>query len=91
MYFGGISAPAQDLCAKHCDVFLMWPETEERIAETMRGMSEKAAAHGRKLEFGFRSHVIVRETEAEARRGRDRLISKLDPAKGAGHQGAQHG
>jgi alkanesulfonate monooxygenase len=83
MYFGGISPAAQDLCAKHCDVFLMWPETEDRIAETMRVMSEKAAAHGRKIDFGFRSHVIVRETETEARAAADRLISRLDAAKGA--------
>ena len=39
MYCGGISPAAQELCAKHCDVFLMWPETEDRIAETMRVMS----------------------------------------------------
>ena len=83
MYFGGISPAAQELCAKHCDVFLMWPETEDRIAETMRVMSEKAAAHGRKIDFGFRTHVIVRETEVEARAAADRLISKLDVAKGA--------
>jgi alkanesulfonate monooxygenase len=83
MYFGGISPAAQDLCAKHCDVFLMWPETEDRIAETMRVMSEKAAGYGRKIDFGFRSHVIVRETEAEARAAADRLISRLDAAKGA--------
>ncbi len=83
MYFGGISPAAQDLCAKHCDVFLMWPETEDRIAETMCVMSEKAAGYGRKIDFGFRSHVIVRETEAEARAAADRLISKLDAAKGA--------
>ncbi|HQW28207.1 MAG TPA: LLM class flavin-dependent oxidoreductase, partial [Verrucomicrobiales bacterium] len=82
MYFGGISPAAQDLCAKHCDVFLMWPETEDRIAETMRGMSEKAAAYGRTIDFGFRSHVIVRETEAEARAAADRLISKLDLTRG---------
>jgi alkanesulfonate monooxygenase len=83
LYFGGISPAAQDLCARHCDVFLMWPETEERIAETMRGMSEKAAGYGRKIDFGFRGHVIVRETEPEARAAADRLISKLDAAKGA--------
>ncbi|MES2597829.1 MAG: LLM class flavin-dependent oxidoreductase [Verrucomicrobiota bacterium] len=83
MYFGGISPLAQDLCAKHCDVFLMWPETEDRIAETMRVMSEKAAAYGRTIDFGFRAHVIVRETEAEARAAADRLISKLDAEKGA--------
>ncbi|MEZ5385954.1 MAG: LLM class flavin-dependent oxidoreductase [Prosthecobacter sp.] len=83
LYFGGISPAAQDLCAKHCDVFLMWPETEDRIAETMKGMSEKAAAYGREIDFGFRGHVIVRETEAEARAAADRLISKLDASKGA--------
>ncbi|GEP45435.1 LLM class flavin-dependent oxidoreductase [Brevifollis gellanilyticus] len=83
MYFGGISPLAQDLCAKHCDVFLMWPETEDRIAETMRSMSEKAAAYGRTIDFGFRAHVIVRETEAEARAAADKLISKLDAEKGA--------
>jgi len=83
MYFGGISPAAQDLCAKHCDVFLMWPETEDRIEATMKGMAEKAAAYGRQIDFGFRAHVIVRETEAEARAAADRLISKLDRAKGA--------
>lgn len=82
MYFGGISPAAQDLCAKHCDVFLMWPETEEQIVATMRGMSEKAAAYGRTIDFGFRTHVIVRETEAEARAAAKRLISRLDLAKG---------
>ena len=83
LYFGGISPLAQDLCAKHCDVFLMWPETEDRIAETMRVMSERAAAYGRTIDFGFRAHVIVRETEDEARAAADRLISKLTAEKGA--------
>lgn len=82
LYFGGISPPAQELCAKHCDVFLMWPETEERLAETMQGMSALAARHGRVIDFGLRIHIIVRETEAEARAAARRLISRLDPAKG---------
>jgi alkanesulfonate monooxygenase len=82
LYFGGISPAAQELCAQHCDVFLMWPETEERLAETMAGMAAKAAAYGRTIDFGLRVHVIVRETEAEARVAADRLISKLDLSKG---------
>lgn len=82
LYFGGISPAAQDLCAKHCDVFLMWPETEERLAATMQGMAEKAEAYDRKIDFGLRIHVIVRETEAEARAAADRLISKLDAGVG---------
>jgi alkanesulfonate monooxygenase len=82
MYFGGISPPAQDLCAKYCDVFLMWPETESRMAETMRTMSDQASNYGRRIDFGFRTHVIVRETEGEARAAADPLISKLDKSQG---------
>jgi alkanesulfonate monooxygenase len=83
LYFGGISPDAVQLCAEHCDVFLMWPETEERLSETMHLVSNKAAALGRTLDFGLRIHVVVRETEAEARAAAERLISRLDVAKGA--------
>jgi alkanesulfonate monooxygenase len=82
LYFGGISPLAQELCAKHCDVFLMWPETEERLSATMHGMSALAAKHGRVIDYGLRIHVIVRETEAEARAAAKRLISRLDLEKG---------
>jgi alkanesulfonate monooxygenase len=83
LYFGGISPLAQELCAKHCDVFLMWPETEDRLAATMETMSALAAKHGRTIDYGLRIHMIVRETEAEARAAANKLISKLDLAKGA--------
>ena len=78
LYFGGISEPARDLCAECCDVFLMWPETEDRLADTMRDMSQRAAGYDRTLDFGLRIHMIVRETEAEARAAARRLVSKLD-------------
>jgi alkanesulfonate monooxygenase len=83
LYFGGISPQALQLCAEHCDVYLMWPETEDRLAETMRTVAGQAAALGRTLDFGLRIHVIVRETESEARAAADRLLSRLDAAKGA--------
>lgn len=82
LYFGGISPGAKALCAEHCDVFLMWPETEDRLAATMSEMSTLAAGFGRKIDFGLRIHMIVRETEEEARAAADRLISKLDADKG---------
>jgi len=83
LYFGGISELAKDLCAKHCDVFLMWPETEERLAATMAELSQRAAAYGRSIDFGLRIHMIVRETEEEARAHAERMMSKLDAAHGA--------
>lgn len=83
LYFGGLSPDARDLCAEHCDVFLMWPETEDRLMDTMQDMSARAKAYGRTIDFGLRIHVIVRETEKEARDYADRLVSKLDDIKGA--------
>jgi alkanesulfonate monooxygenase len=34
------------------------------------------------LRFGYRVHVVVRDTEAEARAAADRLVSRLDAATG---------
>ncbi len=82
MYFGGYSPAGVDLCAEHCDVYLMWPETEERLGELMTNMSQKAAEYNRKVDFGLRIHMIVRETEEEARAWARRLMSKLDDDKG---------
>jgi alkanesulfonate monooxygenase len=78
LYFGGYSPDAIDLCAEHCDVYLMWPEIEENLEKLMINMSEKAATFNRKVDFGLRVHVVVRETEEEARDYADSIISKLD-------------
>jgi alkanesulfonate monooxygenase len=78
LYFGGYSPSAVDLCAEHCDVYLMWPETEGNLRTLMENMSEKAAKYDRKVDFGLRVHVVVRETEEEAREYADSIISKLD-------------
>ncbi len=82
LYFGGYSPAAVDLCAEHCDVYLMWPETEERLLELMKNMSEKAAQYNRKVDFGLRVHVIVRETEEEAKAAASRLMYYVDDVKG---------
>ena len=82
LYFGGISPAAKDLCAEHCDVFLMWPETEERLQKTMTDLSNRAATYNRKIDFGLRIHMIVRESEEEAQGAAQRLVSKLDAKAG---------
>lgn len=78
LYFGGYSPDGVDLCAEHCDVYLMWPETEEKLQGLMDNMTQKAAGYNRTVQFGLRVHVIVRETEEEARAYADSLLSKLD-------------
>ena len=82
LYFGGYSPDALDLCGEHCDVYLMWPETVEALQGRMRAVNEVAERYDRTLDYGLRSHVIVRDTEAEAREYADYIISKLDEAQG---------
>ena len=78
LYFGGYSSDGVDLCAEHCDVYLMWPETEKKLQELMNNMTNKALEYNRTVQFGLRVHVIVRETEQEAREYAKNLLSKLD-------------
>lgn len=82
LYFGGYSPDALELCGAHCDVYLMWPEPRDMIAQRMRDVNERAKAHGRTLDYGLRVHMIVRDTEAEAREYADYLVSKLDDEYG---------
>jgi alkanesulfonate monooxygenase len=83
LYFGGLSEDAREAAAKGCDVFLMWPDRKETVAAIIADMTERAAKYGRTLRFGYRAHVVVRDTEAEARAAADRLLSKLDADTGA--------
>lgn len=81
-YFGGLSEPAREVAAQGADVFLMWPDRLEGVREVLADMRARAAKVGRTLRFGYRVHVIVRETESEARAAAARLVSRLDPAEG---------
>ena len=83
LYFGGLSPDAREAAAQGCDVFLMWPDKADAVQAIIADMKQRAAKHGRSLRFGYRAHVIVRDTEQEARAAADRLLSKLDAAQGA--------
>ena len=82
LYFGGYSPDGVALCAEHCDVYLMWPETEDKLQSLMNTMTNQAAGFGRTVLFGLRVHVIVRETEEEAKAYAQYLISELDLNQG---------
>lgn len=82
LYFGGYSPDALELCGAHCDVYLMWPETRDMLAERMKAVHARAKRHGRVLDYGLRVHVIVRDTEQEARDYAEHLVSRLDDEYG---------
>src|SRR5690606_5501283 len=63
-YFGGLSEPARRVAAEEADVYLMWPEPLPAVRALLDDMRARAARVGRRLRFGYRVHVIVRETES---------------------------
>jgi alkanesulfonate monooxygenase len=81
-YFGGLSEPARRVAAEESDVYLMWPEPMPAVRALLEDMRARAARVGRTLRFGYRVHVIVRETESEARAHARKLLSRLDAATG---------
>lgn len=82
LYFGGFSDAAKATAAQAADVFLTWPDTVADVAATVSEMRERAREFDRTLRYGLRTHVIVRETEAEARAAAQHLVSALDPGTG---------
>jgi alkanesulfonate monooxygenase len=79
IYVGGHSAPAQQLAAELADVYLVWGDTLPSIASRLASMRAQEDAAGRRVRYGLRVHVVVRETAAEAWQAAERLISRIDP------------
>jgi alkanesulfonate monooxygenase len=81
-YFGGLSDAARDAAAQGADIYLLWPDRLETVAGIVDDLKKRAAAAGRALRFGYRVHVIVRDTETAAREAAARLLSRLDAQAG---------
>ncbi|WP_280151625.1 FMNH2-dependent alkanesulfonate monooxygenase [Piscinibacter sp. XHJ-5] len=79
VFFGGSSDAAHALAAEQVDTYLTWGEPPADVAAKVADVRERAARHGRTLQFGIRLHVIVRETEDEAWHAARELVSQLDP------------
>lgn len=79
VYFGGSSSAAIDVAARHADVYLSFGEPLELAREKLERVRALVAQQGRTVRFGIRFHVIVRDTEEEAWREANRLISQVAP------------
>lgn len=78
LYFGGSSAAAGPVAAKHADVYLTWGEPPAAVAEKIGWIRKLAADEGRPVRFGIRLHTISRDTADEAWQQADRLVAALD-------------
>ncbi|MDR6890523.1 MULTISPECIES: FMNH2-dependent alkanesulfonate monooxygenase [Variovorax] len=78
VWFGGSSGAAHELAAEQVDAYLTWGEPPAEVGKKIADVRNRAARKGRKVEFGIRLHVIVRETEEAAWKAADELISRVD-------------
>ncbi|MGJ7613867.1 MULTISPECIES: FMNH2-dependent alkanesulfonate monooxygenase [unclassified Variovorax] len=78
VWFGGSSAAAHDLAAEQVDAYLTWGEPPAEVAKKIADVRARAEKQDRKVEFGIRLHVIVRETEDAAWKAAEALISRVD-------------
>ncbi|SEJ71146.1 MULTISPECIES: FMNH2-dependent alkanesulfonate monooxygenase [unclassified Variovorax] len=78
VWFGGSSAPAHELAAGQVDAYLTWGEPPAEVAKKIADVRARAERKGRKVAFGIRLHVIVRETEDAAWKAAEELISRVD-------------
>ena len=80
LYFGGSSDAGIDVAAEQVDKYLTWGEPPAQVGEKIDTVAQAARKKGRRLTYGIRLHVIVRETNEEAWAAADKLISHLDDA-----------
>jgi len=90
LWFGGSSPAGIEVAAQHVDTYLTWAEPPAQVAEKLAAVRARSAAFGRRLEYGLRVHLIVRETDSEAWAAADRLISRLSDATIAAAQRRLH-
>jgi len=77
LYFGGSSDAGIDVAVDTVDKYLTWGEPPAEVADKIARVKRIADKRGRKLSFGIRLHVIVRETNAEAWAAADDLIKHV--------------
>jgi alkanesulfonate monooxygenase len=80
LYFGGSSDTGIAVGVRTVDKYLTWGEPPEQVREKINRVSDIASGLGKKLSFGIRLHVIVRDTNAEAWAAADDLIRHVDDA-----------
>lgn len=78
LHFGGSSPAALEVASKLADTYLTYGEAPPVAAEKIRSVDVLARERGRKLDFGIRLHVIVRETREEAWAAAEWLYQRMD-------------
>jgi alkanesulfonate monooxygenase len=77
IYLGGASDAAMETAARYADVYLMWGEPVELMAERAARAKQMAADLGRTIEVGTRFQIVCRETDAAARADAEDIVGSI--------------
>ncbi len=75
-YLGGASDAALELAGRQSDVYLAWILPTDVLGAFFERARAKFEASGRTAAFGLRTHLIVRDSEAEAWDAAEDLLSE---------------
>ena len=76
--YRGASERALALTGRQGDVYLCWIEPRRGWPSVSRMLESTSQRAGREPSFGLRTHLVVRDSEEEAWRAADELISRAD-------------
>jgi alkanesulfonate monooxygenase len=66
IYFGGASDAALTVAGKHADVYALWGESKQGVADLIDRVRAEAAKHGREVRFSVSFRPILADTEKAA-------------------------
>jgi dimethylsulfone monooxygenase len=86
IYAGGESEAAKTLISQKCDAYVMHGDPPDRIAPKVDDMRRRREATGLKpMQYGMAGYVIVRDTDAEAKREVARITNVSEGSPGYGN------
>ena len=83
VYFGGSSAAALAVGAKHADVYMLWGEPLSGIRQQMDEVRAAAGAHGREPSFSVSFRPIIADNEEAAWERARRILAGVTAARPA--------
>ncbi|MBU4612415.1 LLM class flavin-dependent oxidoreductase [Achromobacter sp. GG226] len=76
IFFGGASAPALDVAARHADIYALWGESLDQVRELTGRVRARAAQEGRRLRFSVSFRPILADTEDRAWARADAILGR---------------
>lgn len=80
IYFGGSSPIAKEVATDVADVYMLWGETLATTKDEIDTVIRLANEKNRQLSYSVSFQIVLGDTEEEAWKKADTLLSKVDPA-----------